>query len=289
MSIKLENVSYTYQPGTPFETHALKDINLEIKEGEFLAVIGHTGSGKSTLIQHLNGLIKPTQGNVFVDDLKLWEKTTDKKKVRSKVGVVFQYPEHQLFEDTVLKDVSFGPKNLGLSDLEIEKRVREALNIVNLDFEEIKDKSPFNLSGGQMRRVAIAGVLAMSPSYLVLDEPTAGLDPKSRDEILEEIKNLHDKLNITIILVSHSMDDVAKYADRIIVMHNTEIEMIGTPEKIFRKYKELQKIGLDIPTVTKLLYELKDKGLDVNTDIINIIEAKEEIVRVLRKGSETNA
>ena len=279
----------TYQPGTPFETHALKDINLEIKEGEFLAVIGHTGSGKSTLIQHLNGLIKPTQGNVFVDDLKLWEKTTDKKKVRSKVGVVFQYPEHQLFEDTVLKDVSFGPKNLGLSDLEIEKRVREALNIVNLDFEEIKDKSPFNLSGGQMRRVAIAGVLAMSPSYLVLDEPTAGLDPKSRDEILEEIKNLHDKLNITIILVSHSMDDVAKYADRIIVMHNTEIEMIGTPEKIFRKYKELQKIGLDIPTVTKLLYELKDKGLDVNTDIINIIEAKEEIVRVLRKGSETNA
>lgn len=289
MSIKIENLFYTYQPGTPFETHALKDINLEINEGEFIAIIGHTGSGKSTLIQHLNGLIKPTAGNIFVDNLKLWAKDTNIKEIRSKVGVVFQYPEHQLFEETVLKDVSFGPMNLGLSDVEIEKRAKEALDIVNLDFEAIKDRSPFDLSGGQKRRVAIAGVLAMSPSYLVLDEPTAGLDPKSRDEILEEIKHLHEKLNITIILVSHSMDDVAKYADRIIVMHDTEVKMIGSPREVFKEHKELRMIGLDIPTVTKLLYELKDKGLNVNTDIINTVDAKEEIVRVLSEGCETNA
>ncbi|SMB83660.1 energy-coupling factor transport system ATP-binding protein [Desulfonispora thiosulfatigenes DSM 11270] len=289
MSIKIENLFYTYQPGTPFETHALKDVNIEIEDGEFLAVIGHTGSGKSTLIQHLNGLIKPTQGKICIDGSELWTKNTSIKTVRSKVGLVFQYPEHQLFEETVLKDVSFGPSNLGISQDEVEKRAQESLNVVNLDFEAIKDKSPFDLSGGQKRRVAIAGVLAMKPSYLVLDEPTAGLDPKSRDEILEQIKYLHEKLKITIILVSHSMDDVAKYADRILVMHKSEVKMLGTPQEVFKQHKELQMIGLDIPTVTKLLYKLKEKGLNVNTDIINTIEAKDEIVRVLMKGSVTNA
>lgn len=289
MSIKIKNLYHTYQPGTPFETHALKDINIEINDGEFLAIIGHTGSGKSTLVQHLNGLIKPTNGNIYIDDVDIWAKNTDIKKIRSKVGLVFQYPEHQLFEETVLKDVCFGPLSLGLSTQEAEERSQNALNVVNLDYEKIKDKSPFDLSGGQKRRVAIAGVLAMNPRYLVLDEPTAGLDPRSRDEILEQIKFLHEKLGITIILVSHSMDDVAKYADRILVMHNSEVKMFDTPREVFKNYKELKTLGLDIPTVTQLLFTLKEKGLDVRTDIINVSEAKEEIMRALGKESGGNA
>ena len=209
MSIEIRGLYHTYQIGTPYEAHALKDINLTIKEGEFIGLIGHTGSGKSTLVQHLNGLLKPSKGEILVDGFNISQKGVKLKEIRQKVGLVFQYPEHQLFEETVLKDVSFGPINLGLSNSEVEKRVKNALEVVNLDYNQIKDQSPFNLSGGQKRRVAIAGVLAMEPKYLVLDEPTAGLDPRGRDEILDQIKELHQKLKITIILVSHSMDDVA--------------------------------------------------------------------------------
>lgn len=284
MAIILKNLYHTYQKGTPFETHALKDVSLEINEGEFLGIIGHTGSGKSTLVQHLNGLIKPTDGEIFVDGENIWAKKSNLKSIRRKVGLVFQYPEHQLFEETVLKDVIFGPKNLGFSDKEAEKKAMESLKMVNLP-EDVWQKSPFNLSGGQKRRVAIAGVLAMEPEYLVLDEPTAGLDPKGRDEILEQIKELHEKLKLTIILVSHSMDDVARLADRILVMHKAEKKYLASPREVFKNYKELQEMGLDIPTVTRLLHILKDKGMDINTDLITVEEAKDEILRALRKGN----
>src|SRR5690554_88861 len=210
MSIEIKGLYHTYQVGTPYEAHALKDINLNIQDGEFIGLIGHTGSGKSTLVQHLNGLLKPSEGEILIDGFNISKKGVKLREIRQKVGLVFQYPEHQLFEETVLKDVSFGPQNLGLATKEVEKRVKNALEVVNLSYQDVKDKSPFNLSGGQKRRVAIAGVLAMEPKYLVLDEPTAGLDPKGRDEILDEIKKLHQTLKITIILVSHSMDDVAR-------------------------------------------------------------------------------
>lgn len=288
MSIIIKNLFHTYQRGTPFETHALKNVSLEIKDGEFLGIIGHTGSGKSTLVQHLNGLIKPTDGHIFIDGEDIWAKKGNLKEIRRKVGLVFQYPEHQLFEETVLKDVIFGPRNLGISLEEAKKRAIESLEMVNLK-GEILEKSPFNLSGGQKRRVAIAGVLAMEPKYLVLDEPTAGLDPKGRDEILDQINELHEKLKITIILVSHNMDDVARLADRILVMDKSEVKMLGTPREVFKNYKELKEIGLDIPTVTQLLHTLKEKGMDIRTDLINIVEAKEEILRVLKKGSGKNA
>lgn len=289
MSLIIKNLYHTYQVGTPYETHALQDINLEIKEGEFIGLIGHTGSGKSTLVQHLNGLLKPSKGEIIVDGINIGKKGSKLKAIRQKVGLVFQYPEHQLFEETVLKDVSFGPTNLGLTEDEIAKRVRKALEMVNLDYDQIKEQSPFNLSGGQKRRVAIAGVLAMEPKYLVLDEPTAGLDPRGRDEILEQIKYLHEKLKITIILVSHSMDDVAKLADRLVVMHNGQIELMGPPIEVFQKPEKLKEIGLGIPTVTALLHNLKAKGLAVRTDIINLVEAKDEIIGALRKGSGNNA
>lgn len=286
MSIKINNIYHTYQTGTPYESNALSDVEVEIQAGEFIGLIGHTGSGKSTLVQHLNGLLKPTKGNVTVDDLD----TSDKKQlklIRQKVGLVFQYPEHQLFEETIFADIAFGPKNLGLDEKEINIRVKEAMKLVGFDYEKYKDKSPFMLSGGQKRKVAIAGVLAMKPKYLVLDEPTAGLDPKGREEILAEIKNLHERLGITVILVSHSMDDVARFAQRILVMHRSKLVFNDNPENIFQHSDELEKIGLGVPSVVKLMQTLKDKGWKVETRVKTIESAREEIIKALgvRRGA----
>ncbi|KPU42603.1 energy-coupling factor transporter ATP-binding protein EcfA2 [Oxobacter pfennigii] len=282
MPIKVENLTYIYMPGTPFESTALDNVTLQINDGEFVGLIGHTGSGKSTLVQHLNGLLKASSGKIFVDDIEITAKGTNLKAVRQKVGLVFQYPEHQLFEETVYKDVAFGPKNLGLSNEEVDLKVRQALEMVGLDYEESKVKSPFDLSGGQRRRVAIAGVLAMDPKVLILDEPTAGLDPRGRDAILGEIKSLHDKYNKTTILVSHSMEDIAKLVDRIIVMNEGRCILTGSPKDIFKEADTLIKVGLGIPQVTALARELKSKGIDFKDDVLTIEEAKQEIIKFLR-------
>lgn len=282
MSLKLENISYIYEQGTTSQTAAIKNVNLEIEKGEFVAIIGHTGSGKSTLIQHFNGLEKATEGKVYYDGKNIYDKDFDIRQLRCKVGLVFQYPEHQLFEENVLKDVCFGPKNQGLSKEECIEKAKEALTLVGVD-EELYEKSPFELSGGQKRRVAIAGVLAMEPDILVLDEPTAGLDPAGRDKILNCIKELHDKKHIAVVLVSHSMEDVANYAERIIVMDNGQVMFDDTPRKVFKHYKELEKIGLAAPQITYIMHRLKEQGLDVDTDIINVNEAKENILKSLGK------
>ena len=279
MSIKLENVSFTYSPNTAFEIHALKNINLEIKDGEFIGLIGHTGSGKSTLVQHLNGLMKATAGAICYNGENIYGEGYSMKNLRSKVGLVFQYPEHQLFEVDVLTDVCFGPKNQGLSKEEAEARAKKALQLVGLK-EKYYKQSPFELSGGQKRRVAIAGVLAMEPEVLVLDEPTAGLDPKGRDEILDQLKRIHQERGITIILVSHSMEDVAKYVSRIIVMNQGEAMYDGTPKEVFSHYKELEKVGLAAPQVTYIMHALAENGFGVGTDATTIEEATEEIFRV---------
>lgn len=284
MPIKIENMSHVYMEGGPFEYKALDGINLEIQDGEFVGLIGHTGSGKSTLIQHLNGLLKPTSGSIEVNGIKIEHKSKQLKELRQKVGLVFQYPEHQLFEDTVYLDIAFGPKNLGCSPSEIEQRVKEAMELVGLDYESIKDRSPFELSGGQRRRVAIAGVLAMKPEILVLDEPTAGLDPRGRDEILGRIAQLHKKYNLTIILVSHSMEDIAKLVDRIIVMNKGNIALDGSPEEVFRHAKELNEMGLDVPNITHLVNRLREAGLELPDNIFTVERAKEEILRLLRGG-----
>lgn len=278
MSIKLENVSFTYSPNTAYEIHALKKLNMEIRDGEFIGLIGHTGSGKSTLVQHLNGLMKATSGAIYYNGENIYAEGYSMKNLRSKVGLVFQYPEHQLFEVDVLTDVCFGPKNQGLSKEEAEERAKKALAMVGLK-EKYYKQSPFELSGGQKRRVAIAGVLAMEPEVLILDEPTAGLDPKGRDEILDQIKKLHEEHHITIILVSHSMEDVAKYVGRIIVMNQGEAMFDGTPKEVFAHYKELEKIGLAAPQVTYIMHALADKGFGVGTDATTIEEATEEIIR----------
>lgn len=285
MSIKLENVCFTYSPGTAYEVHALKNINLEIHDGEFIGLIGHTGSGKSTLIQHLNGLERATSGNIYYQGENIYAQGYSMKELRSKVGLVFQYPEHQLFEVDVLTDVCFGPKNQGLSKEEAMERAKKALSMVGLK-EKYYERSPFELSGGQKRRVAIAGVLAMEPEVLILDEPTAGLDPKGRDEILDQIKKLHEEHHITIILVSHSMEDVAKYVDRIIVMNRGEAMFDGTPKEVFSHYKELETIGLAAPQVTYIVHELADRGFDVRTDATTIEEAAEEIWKAYKKRVE---
>ncbi|MGI6486232.1 MAG: energy-coupling factor transporter ATPase [Tepidanaerobacteraceae bacterium] len=286
MPIIVKNLTHVYMPGTPFEATAIKDVNWTIAEGEFWGLIGHTGSGKSTLIQHLNGLLKPTSGEVIIDGTNIFDKGADLKKIRQQVGLVFQYPEHQLFEETVEKDVAFGPKNLGLSADEATARVKEALDLVGLSYNDIKDKSPFELSGGQMRRVAIAGVLAMKPKVLILDEPTAGLDPRGRDEILDEIVNLRKKQNITVILVSHSMEDIAKLVDKIVVMYRGKIMKTGTPNEIFADYESLTQMGLGIPQITELMQNLKKKGKEVSADVLTVKEARDEILRALRrKGS----
>jgi energy-coupling factor transport system ATP-binding protein len=282
MSLKLENVSYLYGAGTSTETAALKNINLEIEKGEFVAIIGHTGSGKSTLIQHFNGLEKASSGNVYYNGKNVNDKDFDLKELRCKVGLVFQYPEHQLFEESVLKDVCFGPKNQGLSKEKAIERAKEALELVGVR-EELYDSSPFELSGGQKRRVAIAGVLAMQPDILILDEPTAGLDPEGRDKILHQVKLLHEKKKIGVILVSHSMEDVANYAERIIVMNQGKIMYDDTPHKVFSHYQELEKIGLAAPQITYIMHQLKDDGLDVDENIINLEDAKKSILKSLGK------
>ena len=278
MSIALEHVNYIYSPGTAYEKRALNDISLEIGQGQFVGIIGHTGSGKSTLIQHLNGLMKATSGDILYDGQSIYAEGYDMRKLRSQVGLVFQYPEHQLFEVDVISDVCLGPKNQGLSEEESEKNAREALELVGFP-EKYYKQSPFELSGGQKRRVAIAGVLAMKPKVLILDEPTAGLDPKGRDEILDQIAKLHKETGMTVVLVSHSMEDVARYVDRIIVMNKGEKMLDSTPKEVFRHYKELEEVGLAAPQVTYVMHDLKDRGFDVSPDATTIEEAADEIMR----------
>ena len=280
MSIKIEHLNYIYSQGTAYEKQALKDICLEIPDGEFVGIIGHTGSGKSTLIQHLNGLIKATDGNLYYNGESIYSGQYNMKELRNQVGLVFQYPEHQLFEVDVLSDVCFGPKNQGLSKEESEVRAREALELVGLK-EKYYSASPFELSGGQKRRAAIAGVLAMKPKVLILDEPTAGLDPKGRDEILDQISYLHKKTGMTVILVSHSMEDIAKYADRIIVMNQGQVMYNDTPKTVFAHYKELESVGLAAPQVTYIMHELAEQGLAVDTGATTVREAADSIMEVL--------
>lgn len=283
MSIKIENLVHVYMPKSPFEKVALNNVNIEINEGEFVALIGHTGSGKSTLIQHMNGLLKPTSGRIVVDGEDITKDGVKLTDIRKKVGLVFQYPEYQLFEETIEKDIEFGPSNLGLSDDEITKRVKKSMEMVGLDYDTYRNKSPFDLSGGQKRRVAIAGVIAMEPKVLILDEPTAGLDPKGRDNILEQIKVLHDEYKMTIILVSHSMEDVGKLAERIIVMNKGEVALEGTPAKVFKEVETLENIGLAVPQVTYLMRELKRRGFNVSDEIYTIKQGKEELLRILKE------
>ena len=287
MSIELKNVTYTYSPETAYEIHALKNINLVIPDGQFMGIIGHTGSGKSTLIQHFNALIRPTAGTILYNGEDIWEEKYDRRKLRSEVGLVFQYPEHQLFESDVLSDVCFGPMNQGLSREEAEKEARKALAHVGFK-EEYFSKSPFELSGGQKKRVAIAGVLAMNPKILILDEPTAGLDPKGRDDILDQIQLLHKMRGITIILVSHSMEDIAKYVERLVVMNHGEAVFDDTPRKVFSHYQELEKMGLAAPQITYIMHALKEKGLDVDVNAITVEEAKDSILKALKKGGKAD-
>lgn len=282
MSLRLEHVTYTYNPGTVYEMHALKDVSLDIPDGQFTGIIGHTGSGKSTLIQHFNGLMKPTAGTVYFQDEDIWQEGYSLKRLRSQVGLVFQYPEHQLFEADVLSDVCFGPKNQGLSKEEAELRAVQALRQAGLK-EKYYRSSPFELSGGQKRRVAIAGVLAMEPKVLILDEPTAGLDPKGRDEILDQIAFLHEERKITVILVSHSMEDIARYVERILVMNKGEKAFDGVPREVFSHYKELERMGLAAPQITYIMHELKAKGLLADTSAITVDEAKKSILEALEK------
>lgn len=280
MSLKLEDVTYTYSPGTAYEMHALEHINLEIPNGQFVGIIGHTGSGKSTLVQHLNGLIRPTLGRVLYNGEDIWKEGYPLRELRSHVGLVFQYPEHQLFETDVITDVCFGPKNQGLSPEECKERAMEALKLVGLK-EKYYQSSPFELSGGQKRRAAIAGVLAMRPKVLVLDEPTAGLDPKGRDEILGQIASLHKASGLTVILVSHSMEDIARYADRIIVMDHGKVRYNDTPKHVFTHYMELEKMGLAAPQVTYIMHDLREHGLSVTTDVTTVEEAADQIMQAL--------
>ncbi|EOS24537.1 cobalt/nickel transport system ATP-binding protein [Lachnospiraceae bacterium 3-1] len=279
MSIILDKVNYIYSEGTAYESHALRNINLRIEDGEFIGIIGHTGSGKSTLIQHLNGLMQATSGGIYYNGRDIYEEDYNKKELRSKVGLVFQYPEHQLFESTIFEDVCFGPKNLGLSKKEVELRAFSALRSIGLPVEYWY-QSPFELSGGQKRRVAIAGVLAMKPEVLILDEPTAGLDPKGRDEILAQVAAMHQELNMTILLVSHSMEDVANYVGRIIVMNQGSVMMDGTPREVFGRYQELEAVGLAAPQVTYLIHELKKNGIPIEAEVTTLEEAKASILQV---------
>ena len=280
MPIVLDHISYTYQPDTPFAAPALHDVSLTIKSGQFVGLIGHTGSGKSTLIQHCNGLLFPNAGQVTVDGLPVVPKSKDLKEIRRKVGLVFQYPEHQLFEETVALDIAFGPKTLGLPPEDVERRVRWAMAMVELDYNKFKEASPFGLSGGEKRRAAIAGVLAMQPKYLILDEPFAGLDPSGREEIIGQLVRLNEK-GLAIVLVSHSMDEIARLAKRLVVIHDGDIVYDDTVSQVFGKAAELAAMGLDVPEVMKLMMLLKDKGLTVRQDTLTIDEAQEEILKVL--------
>lgn len=285
MAIKAVDLCFTYGAGTAFEQQALKHVDFEIQDGEFVGLIGHTGSGKSTLIQHLNGLERATSGQLFYNGENIYSEGYDMKKLRSRVGLVFQYPEHQLFEVDVLTDVCFGPKNLGLDGEAAKERAKKALALVGMG-EEFYGRSPFELSGGQKRRVAIAGVLAMEPEVLILDEPTAGLDPRGRDEILDKLDELHREKGMTIILVSHSMEDVARYAGRLLVMNHGEKVFDGPPKEVFRHYKELEAMGLAAPQITYLVHDLRSLGFDIDQDITTVAEAKEAILRLYRQEQE---
>lgn len=284
MDINFKNVSFVYGEKTPFEKLALDNIDLTIKKGEFVGIIGHTGSGKSTLIQHFNGILKPTSGDVFIGDMNTKDKELAKSGLRYKIGLVFQYPEYQLFEETIEKDIAFGPRNMGLSEEEVTERVKEAMELVGLDYETKKDKSPFEISGGQKRRVAIAGILAMKPDILILDEPTAGLDPKGRDELFFQIKRLYEKNNITIVLISHSMEDVAKLVNRIIIMKNGHIHLDKSTKEAFSDVDDLKKVGLNVPQITELMDILRKKGHHFSKNILTVDEAFNEIKRELRKN-----
>lgn len=284
MDINFKNVSFIYGEKTPFEKLALDNIDLTIKKGEFVGIIGHTGSGKSTLIQHFNGILKPTSGDVFIGDMNTKDKTLAKSGLRYKIGLVFQYPEYQLFEETIEKDIAFGPRNMGLSEEEVTERVKEAMELVGLDYETKKDKSPFEISGGQKRRVAIAGILAMKPNILILDEPTAGLDPKGRDELFFQIKNLYEKNNITIVLISHSMEDVAKLVNRIIIMKDGHIHLDKKTKEAFSDVDDLKKVGLDVPQITELMDVLRKNGHNFSKNILTVDEAFSEIRRELRNN-----
>lgn len=283
MSLEMKNVSHIYQKGSAKESYALRDICLNVNEGEFLGIAGHTGSGKSTLIQHFNGLLKPSSGEVIVDGVNINGKEAKNrlKALRMQVGVVFQYPEYQLFEETVEQDIAFGPRNLGLSDSEVQQRVAEAMELLKLS-KKLRKKSPFDLSGGQKRRIAIAGVLAMKPKYLILDEPAAGLDPKGREEFLELIAELH-RQGLTVVMVSHSMDDIARYAQRLVVLEKGSIKLEGTPQQVFAQPDILSEIGLGVPMLTSLLLELHEKGWDVRTDLFHPEDVKREILRELAR------
>lgn len=286
--IKTENLTYTYSVGTPFEKTAVNNVNLEIEEGELVGIIGHTGSGKSTLIQHLNGLVKPTSGKIFIDGQDIWSKDVKIRDIRFNVGLVFQYPEYQIFEETVYKDIAFGPKNMGLDDEEIEKRVLATTDMLGLGRENLK-KSPFELSGGQKRRVAIAGVMAMQPKILILDEPTAGLDPKGRDVILEQIKEYHRQTKSTVLLVSHSMEDVARFATKILVMNHAEVFCYDTPPEVFNRAEELTKIGLSVPQITQVFLKLREKGLDIRSDVYTTefaVKTIKEYLSVHRRSTD---
>lgn len=284
MSIVLDNISYVYGAHTPYEKKALDGVTLEIHEGEFLGIIGHTGSGKSTLVQHLNGLLHPTSGKVTVNDVDLADKTEEARNMRHMVGMVFQYPEHQLFEETIAKDIAFGPRNLGLSEEEVDERVREAMKFVGLDYDTYAERSPFHLSGGQMRRVAIAGVVALNPSYLILDEPSAGLDPFGREEIFDEIIRLHKEKGITVALVSHNMEDISRMATRLIVLDGGHVILDDEPLTIFMHHREeLQKAGVDVPPVSVLMETLKHRGLPVSTEVRNVDDAVMAIEKALKE------
>lgn len=284
MFIRLENVYFTYSLGMPFETEVLKNINLEINEGEFIGLIGHTGCGKTTLIQHFNGLLKPTSGKVFVEGIDINKKGVKLKLIRQKIGLVFQYPENQLFEETIYQEVAFGPKKLGLPEEKIEKRVREALKIVDLDYNLYAERSPFSLSGGEMRRVALASILSIRPKMLVLDEPTANLDPQGRDNILSEIKKAHRDFGMTVVLISHNMEKIAEIVKRLLVMNRGEIIMDGSPQEIFEKHADdLIKTGLGLPQVTECMYELKKRGKEVYTGVLTVDDAEKEILNRVKK------
>ena len=283
--LRTEKLCYTYSAGTMIENTAIKDINIDIEKGELIGIIGHTGSGKSTLIQHFNGLLKPTGGKIYVNNSEIWENKKNIRQVRFTVGLCFQYPEYQLFEETVEKDIAFGPKNMGLSDEEIHKRVREAVSFVGLS-EEYLDKSPFDLSGGQKRRVAIAGVMAMQPQILILDEPCAGLDPKGRDTVLSLIRDYREKTGSTVMIVSHSMEDISKIATKVLVLNKGEVAMYGSVDEVYSHGEELASMGLSIPEMTKLFIKLREKGYNVRTNIYTVEEGRKELLSLLGKGEK---
>ncbi len=284
MSIKVEHLTHIYDKGMPTESIALEDISFEASDGEFVGIIGHTGSGKSTLLQHLNGLLKPDSGKIIVDDVDITQPGVSMVEIRRRIGLVFQYPEYQLFEETVARDVAFGPKNLGLSEEEIADRVKEAIELVGLDYEAVKDRSPFELSGGQKRRVAIAGVVAMHPAVLILDEPTAGLDPKAHQDVLKMVEEVHRRTGNITIFVSHNMADIAKLSDKIVVIDSGKLVTIGTPKEVFSKKEELWAVGLDLPPVTEFTESLREKGFDISQTILDIDQAADEIAAYLKKS-----